>query len=727
MNYSNLARVSVAAALLFAPLAAIADLDNKGTEFIVAYTPNYYDGNVDLHLTSDVATQATINYPVTNPTFTQTVDVNPGQVTIVELPDAVQNAWVADVVGNNGVEIKAGQEVVAYMINRASATSDAALALPLDTMNTEYIVSTYDEAFRAAQFVVIAGFDGTTVTITPSNDAQGGHAAGVPFNATLNRGEGILVRGTNTGKNGGLAGSIVTADKPVGVTNGNGCTQVPIGTTACDTLMEVAQPTASWGSEVLVVNLPNRPSGSVYRAVASQDNTTVSVDGVALGTINRGQYLETAVLPGNHVIAGDKPIFVTQYMTGQDFQGASQGDPAMGNMVPSAQYLNSYTFSTVGGGQFATHYLNVIASNADIGSVTLDGSPIDPAQFSAIPGTSFSGATVQLTEGTHTTASPNPHGISVSGFGSYDSYLYPGGALFKFINPVGDSNPPVCQVVKQSQDGVVYVSGAGVDNRATEDTNSNGVLDAGEDLNGNGEVDKDKGIFFIELLPGSVNLTLNVAPFVPGTGVVAFSATRIDVNQNGTGTVRITDGAGNTCEASVDTVLDAPTPTPTATPVPGDCTTVEATAESKAKGNAVLARARQLVKRTRDFANRAASCGGSKKQANSSIVSAQSLFEGLKETVEVNFTSSKVVCADSLCTESSSKAASGDLKRLTNKLFWVQKRAKLRAIAQCEIRHDPNVVDTRKNSEGYRDDVLKAIRKLPSTVTQCTQAVNQNT
>jgi hypothetical protein len=84
----------------------------------------------------------------------------------------------------------------------------------------------------------------------------------------------------------------VTADKPVGVTNGNDCTQVPIGVTACDHVFEVAQPTQTWATSALVANLPNRPGGSVYRIVASVDSTTVSQDGAAIGTINRGQYLE---------------------------------------------------------------------------------------------------------------------------------------------------------------------------------------------------------------------------------------------------------------------------------------------------------------------------------------------------------------------------------------------------------------------------------------------------
>ena len=36
------------------------------------------------------------------------------------------------------------------------------------------------------------------------------------------------------------------------------------------------------------------------------------------------------------------------FMTGQNSQGAVGGDPAMGNMSPSEQYLKKYTFASAG-------------------------------------------------------------------------------------------------------------------------------------------------------------------------------------------------------------------------------------------------------------------------------------------------------------------------------------------------------------------------------------------
>lgn len=535
--------------LLFTSISA-QDLDNKGRDFIFGFLPNLSGPTIELHLTADANTMVTINYPVNSPTFTTTVAVNPGNVTIVSLPAASAQGWTAGSVQNNAVRAFADDEFVCYMINRSSATSDAALALPVDVMNNEYIVMTYNSTIVAqdrSEFVVVAGFDNTTVTITPKQNLAGGFAAGTPFDITLDKGEGFLAQGTTNGAAGDLTGTIITSDKPVGMTNGNLCTNVPPNVTFCDHIFEVAQPVQTWGSEIYVANLPNRPGGTIYRVAASQDNTTIMMDGALLATIDRGEFVETDMIDGSHVFSGDKPIYVAQYMTGDSNPDADQGDPAMGNMIPSEQYLNAYTFSTVGANQFVKNFVTIIARNTDVGSLQLDGAAIPAGEFSPIAGTVFSSTVQEITSGTHTTASINGHGITVEGINNFDSYIYPGGARFKFINPVGDANPPIC-TIEILRDAAL---GSARDNRPSEDTNNNDVLDPGEDLNSNGLIDEDTGIFFVVLEPGSVNLQLDVDPFVPGAGIVNYQVSLIDPNLPGNGTVTATDGAGNTCSEDI--------------------------------------------------------------------------------------------------------------------------------------------------------------------------------
>lgn len=522
-------------------------IDNKGTEFFVAFNPNLNPpSGIEVHLTAATPTNVTVQYPVNSPSFNTTVAVNPGSVTIVTLPVAASQSWVANTIMNNVVHLTASAEFVAYAINRAPFTSDAALALPVDTFNTRYVVAGYRPVFDGGQFNVFAAFDNTEVTITPSQ-ALVGHAAGVPYTIVLNRGQGYYGKTASTAND--LTGTRIEATRPVGVSNGDGCTQVPTGTVACDHLYEIAQPVQTWGTQVPVVGLPQRPGGTIYRILASQDGTTVSRNGAAIGTINAGQFIETAPLAGNHLFSANNPIFVVQYMPGQGSAGAISGDPAMGNMIPAEQYLRNYTFSTVGGDQFVQNFLTVVAQNSDIGILELDGTPIPAASYSAIPGTALSAAVVPLGQGTHSTSSPNPHGITVEGYNSFDSYIYPGGALFQFINPQGDANPPVCTATINPGPPPT-ATGTGSDSRPTEDTNGNGVLDPGEDLNGNGQIDRDTGIFFVELI-NAVNTQLSTSPFTPGDASVSYTLGLVDTGTGGSGTVRFTDGAGNTCEQEV--------------------------------------------------------------------------------------------------------------------------------------------------------------------------------
>ncbi len=533
MRYSFVFVFMAVMALAFGTVTA-QDLDNKGTDFILTFLPQFTSGSdLELHLTAETATDVTIEWPMNSPTFSTTETVNPGAITIVTIPVGA-DAWTAGSVQDNAVHAFADDEFVAYMVNRAPFTSDAALGLPTDIFNVDYIVITNDGtdlgSFDGGEFVVVASQDNTQVTITPSNDLQGGFSAGVPFNITLNRGEGFFGRSVaNGGDAADLTGTEIVSDKPVGMTSGNVCANVPANVAYCDHIFEVAQPLQSWGNQVFVSNLPNRPNGVIYRIIAGADNTTITQDGAVLGTINKGEFIQTDYLPGNHVFEGDNAIFVVQFMTGSQSPGATLGDPAMGNMAPSEQYLFDYTFSTVGNEQFVSHFLNVVAHNDDItaGSILLDGVAIAAGDFDPIPGTDFSAAVLSLSEGTHTTSSNLfPHGITVEGINDDDSYLYPGGASFVPINPVNDLIPPVCDVT--SDDGcVVEVT----------------VTDDHEDAS---------GIFLIRLDRDSENLVLTVDDFEQGATMVSYSVTVEDNTMPGSGSVTTIDGEGNLCVVEID-------------------------------------------------------------------------------------------------------------------------------------------------------------------------------
>jgi len=419
----------------FSTQDAFAALDSKGTDFLIAFQTNAFeDGTQQLHITSDFVTQATVNYPVNNPTFTATVDVKPGEITVVNIPSTSQT-WPLGVPANNAVAVTSPQEITIYTTNLRSTSSDAGLALPTDVFSFKYIVASYTTSFGGldSEFVVVSSIDNTEVTITPSTTLSTGQQANVPFTITLDRGEGFAAKATTLQE---LSSTIIIADKPIGVTNGHDATNIPPGVTAADHIYEHAIPVQGWGTGALVADIPDRPAGSVYRIFAAEDNTQVSLDGANIANLNEAEFHEIGPLAGSHVISGDKPIFVIQYMTGVSSPGATTGDPAMANIVPTEQYLNAYTFATVGGGQFSSHFVTIIAANSDLNTIKLDNVEIGADKFTTIGSSGFSSASIfPLSEGTHTTSSTNGHEILVGGYNSADSYFYPGGAAFEFINP----------------------------------------------------------------------------------------------------------------------------------------------------------------------------------------------------------------------------------------------------------------------------------------------------
>lgn len=63
----------------------------------------------------------------------------------------------------------------------------------------------------------------------------------------------------------------------------------------------------------------------------------------------------------------------------------------------------------------------------------------------------------------------------------------------------------------------------------------------------------DSGVCSVELLPGAFNVVLTIEPwFAPGAPIVRYSVDRADPAFFGSGTIRVTDCAGNTCEIEVE-------------------------------------------------------------------------------------------------------------------------------------------------------------------------------
>ncbi|MDZ4780178.1 MAG: DUF4214 domain-containing protein, partial [Planctomycetia bacterium] len=153
------------------PIDAFA-IDNRGKDFWLGFADNLLEGGNQatktLFITGDIATTGNVSVPGLG--FSQDFVVNPGEVTAVVLPTQVEVEAIA-AIQDLGIHVVAVDEVTVYGLNRAQNTTDAFLALPTDSLGTEYMNLTYrnDGFFLAfiagTQLLIVGAQDDTHVTI----------------------------------------------------------------------------------------------------------------------------------------------------------------------------------------------------------------------------------------------------------------------------------------------------------------------------------------------------------------------------------------------------------------------------------------------------------------------------------------------------------------------------------------------------------------------------------
>lgn len=561
---------------IYAPSTLHAASGSAGTEFYFAFQPNlqgYYASGraLTLFVTGKQDTQGTVTIPDLN--FTQAFDVQANKVTQIAIPVAAQFLGL-NTISKLGVHVVAQKEVTIYGANQGLVWADAFLALPVNSLGTEYMAMSYKGVYYGYSYrdwpstlAVVGAYDNTTVTITPSVEARG-HQAGVPFTVLLNKGDTYQIYGalaydpTEVYKyvNSDLTGTTISATSPVAVMSGSQLSPAYIFDWPSH-IAEMPSPVNTWGKTFLTVPLAGHQQGEVVRILASQDNTLVKINGVSVSTLSRGKFYETTLIDRSQ-IETSAPVLVAHYAISADY-GKSTA-PFMILITPTEQFLNQSTFSTLP--RSSAHYMNIVAPTASISSIRLNGTLINSALFSPIGSSEYSGAQVAIPSGTHIVNSDTPLGVYVYGYrisGEYTSYGFPGERSYRAINQAGDSFVPSIKltqvgdtiqgVATDSEDincNGLLDSGEDLNNnditdRRSEDLNGNGILDPGEDLNGDGLLDKDTGIFRVELEAGSSNLKLEILPFIPGEVTAYFSISLLDPKLPGSGILLVSDGVGN--------------------------------------------------------------------------------------------------------------------------------------------------------------------------------------
>ena len=365
--------------------------------------------------------------------------------------------------------IKSSAPVVAYDIfpygGAKSYISSATLLVPTPAWGDNYVaVTAYPKVANPSiplqqPFVQIAAADdGTTVTVRPSVPIAGGPsvapgAAGAPSVYNLAKGQVLQLKQDED-----LSGSIIQANKPVGVWGGNSCMAIETNESSCDSGHQQLFPAKALGSKYVALKhkdrLPGVEEAPPWRIVGVVDGTQLTYEPFtppgAPTAVRTGEVIHFRAAGPLVIKSQDNahPFYLSGHMTAQKSSGQDfgVGDPEFVNMVATEQYLRSYVFMTdptmkftnlalvrvKGPNGFADVELDCGGKVAGWQGVGNDGT-LQVARYDLVAGGVPLG---QCDNGRHTIKSDQPFGLTVWGWDYTVSYAYPAGASVRPINEV---------------------------------------------------------------------------------------------------------------------------------------------------------------------------------------------------------------------------------------------------------------------------------------------------
>ena len=289
---------------------------------------------------------------------------------LANCPPGVQPAIAGDAsLHGTGIgtafHLKTNVPVVAYQMlpygGGSARVTGSTLLVPTNAWDVNYVVANAysappmipdDRAEPTA--VVIAGSDGTNVTVKPSRAivagaGVAGTTAGTSVSYKLDQGQYLQLTQPEE-----LTGTAIQSDKPVAVIGGSTLMDLPLSTPRADTAEQMLPPVRALGSEYVAVRYRSRSvteESVPWRLVGVVNGTKLTFDPAVPGAPAdlSAQQLVEIQSPGPFVVRSqdaEHPFYLASYMTGGMPFDKGTGDPEFVNVVPPAQYLPKYTFFT---------------------------------------------------------------------------------------------------------------------------------------------------------------------------------------------------------------------------------------------------------------------------------------------------------------------------------------------------------------------------------------------
>ncbi|MDI9340677.1 MAG: PKD domain-containing protein [Sediminibacterium sp.] len=451
-------------------------------------------------LTYNQAVTMTLSMPANTLAFTTTVISIPASTNysfdLVPYLSAVQSS-TADIVEPRGFHIRSSSKISAYYyinhpLNRETISLKGTRALGSDfyvSLPTTIATATNGTG-AGARIDIVASEDNTTILLTPRDNIVG-HSKNTTFARSLQKGETFTMLDTFAIKTGALspkistlAGSIVSADKPVGVTISSSA----LSSGSCTSMMADQITTSSNLGKYYVI--PKTTAGTEVAYILSPVNGTglsiTNASSTINWLINTGETYTVNLTDPLTYIQTTNPVYVTHIGGfGCKLSGA-QVTPA----YCAGSYSTAFTRTTAD-----TLSLLLYTRNGFQNTFTLTSGgtnvPVSPASFSVVPGTSgnlvaarlsFSTSSIPVGSYNYIANSKDVFGLGIiNGSGSAGSgYAYAtefGTSPFVYANPVPTAT--ICSNTTFSLNG--FIGGGPI--TGFWSTNAFGVLTNSTSLN----------------------------------------------------------------------------------------------------------------------------------------------------------------------------------------------------------------------------------------------------
>ncbi|XP_060572612.1 IgGFc-binding protein-like, partial [Ruditapes philippinarum] len=325
-----------------------------GTEFIFGMIPNYADVSITIDIASDSSGSLQLYVPYLNINRTETLRV--GHTTLNISNSLIKRGNFSE---KRAIQIKTNVPVAIFVTSYHSDSPDTFLALPTHSLGKKYVIASY-QPLRGyvSETAIVSSFPNTTI----NTNHQG--------LVTLDN---FFVLQTQSMSD--QTGLIVSATNPVSVISGTSCSNIPIASGGCDTIVEQMIPVSMWTNIYIIPPLP--PLTGYLARVQTLDSLYMCVQNSTKKTcqhMEQKSYKEFRLGSEPTVVyANDSLTFsVTQYCMSQNIDGIHSG-PFM-TVIPGIQnFLTKYSFVVPPIYYKFHNYVTVIVKKPDVSGLRLDG------------------------------------------------------------------------------------------------------------------------------------------------------------------------------------------------------------------------------------------------------------------------------------------------------------------------------------------------------------------